>query len=829
MNRLKMVSILALLALVTITLSGGANVQVASAEGGDPPRGADGRWLDQDIASEDLLVPLEVIQAQSQVPGLVDETLLIPPSTESPDSTKFPEFNSSVSPFTGVSSGVATDSPYGTMSTEYVLDDFNRVDGPIGPGWTVHNGNCNVVGNAAACSDYGRTTYNGAPGDGDTAEADIAVVGNTLQYTGLLLNYGAGIDNLFLKIQQQSPYMGKFNYGGCYTGNNDTGFGLGFFELSSPFSTAHMKAIRVGTTVTITLSNIDGGTQPNQVYVCEGAPVPEGEGIGILGYDGTARLDNFGIGGGCDDVLWDNGPLITHPGGGYNGFDASVLQTALSMNTYGFGAQYSVGNRMADEFTITGHKGWKIEQLTFFSYQTGTYTDPPASTFTGLYYQIWDGPPDNPASSVIYGNLTTNRLISTAWTDSYRVVDYAMTNNTRPIMTTIASADVYLPPGTYWLDWMFDGTGSSGPWAPPITILGQTTTGNALQYTASSAAWGPANDSGTLTQQGIPFVVTGCVEEKQWREIPENPIALMDNVLAAYDGKIWSITGYATPGVSYYTPATETWTTVPSSTPPFGYTFARSGCQVGNKVYIYGDSSTSGFTGLWSYNMATNTWMAETPGGTPPPHTAIWAPAWVWDSVTNRCYMTGGATAPGNGNLATTYVYNPATNQWLSPLPAFDTVRDFHAAFIFTRPSDSYRLLCVIGGVHSSGESLNSTQCYNLTTEVWNDENADLGILPIGWWGMGYTERQTDLDEQLWLINGIDPSWNLHNQTWYYSAARNAWVNTGRLDSGTFYRTSAVTLNGTVYHIGGSTGGFSPSGLSDKFVGKQVYLPAIIK
>ncbi len=192
-----------------------------------------GGWTG-DIASEDLLAPLEVIQTQSQVPGLVDETLLIPPSTESPDSTKFPEFNSSVSPFTGVSSGVATDSPYGTMSTEYVLDDFNRVDGPIGPGWTVHNGNCNVVGNAAACSDYGRTTYNDAPGDGDTAEADIAVVGNTLQYTGLLLNYGAGIDNLFLKIQQQSPYMGKFKYGGCYTGNNSTGFGLGFLNSHPP-------------------------------------------------------------------------------------------------------------------------------------------------------------------------------------------------------------------------------------------------------------------------------------------------------------------------------------------------------------------------------------------------------------------------------------------------------------------------------------------------------------------------------------------------------------------------------------------------------------------
>ena len=207
MNRLKMVSILALLALVMITLSGRAKVQVANAEGGDPPRGADGRRLDQDIAGEDLLAQLEVIKGQSQAPGLVDETLLNPPPAGSPDVTQFPEFNPSVSPFTGVSSGVATDSPYGTMSTEYVLDDFNRVDGPIGPGWTVHDGSCNVTGNTAACSNYGRTTYNGAPGNGDTAEADIAVVGTTLQYTGLLLNYGEGIDNLFLKIQQQSPYM----------------------------------------------------------------------------------------------------------------------------------------------------------------------------------------------------------------------------------------------------------------------------------------------------------------------------------------------------------------------------------------------------------------------------------------------------------------------------------------------------------------------------------------------------------------------------------------------------------------------------------------------
>ena len=36
-------------------------------------------------------------------------------------------------------------------------------------------------------------------------------------------------------------------------------------------------------------------------------------------------------------VLYDNGPLATHPGGGFGGADASALQTALGMGTFGYG------------------------------------------------------------------------------------------------------------------------------------------------------------------------------------------------------------------------------------------------------------------------------------------------------------------------------------------------------------------------------------------------------------------------------------------------------------------------------------------------------------
>ncbi len=201
-------------------------------------------------------------------------------------------------------------------------------------------------------------------------------------------------------------------------------------------------------------------------------------------------------------ILFDNGPLVTHPGGGAGGADASRLQ--IGMNTLGFGDQYSFGYRLADDFTVPAG-GWQIGSITFFAYMTGSPTSP--SPITGLYLQIWNGPPDQAGSSVVWGDLTTNRLVSSAWSGIYRDSDGSPGADQRPIMANTALVNAYLVPGTYWLDWSTDGSGSyTGPWAPPITILGQTTTGNALQYTGS---WAAANDSGTDTQQGFPFIIYG--------------------------------------------------------------------------------------------------------------------------------------------------------------------------------------------------------------------------------------------------------------------------------------------------------------------------------
>ncbi len=302
----------------------------------------------------------------------------------------------------------------------------------------------------------------------------------------------------------------------------------------------------------------------------------------------------------------------------------------------------------------------------------------------------------------------------------------------------------------------------------------------------------------------------------EWRSIQTSPIVRMDNVLAAYDGKVWNIAGYGTSGeVNYYDPTSDSWTTIPASAPPWGAaSYPRSGCQIGNEVFVYGDASTPGYTGLWSYNMDTNTWTQETPSGTPPPHAGIWGTAWVGHSQSGLCFMTGGATTPGAGNLTTVYVYNTIGNAWLPELPPFASARDFHAAFLFNRPSDSHDLLCVAGGVNSASVAFDSTQCYDFSTAAWNAEYADLGALPNAWWGMGYAQ----LEGELWLVEGADGAFAIYNQSAYYDIEDGEWVIAGPLPSGSVYRTAAVSLDGSIYHVGGSTGSFNPSGLSDKYI-----------
>src|SRR5690606_22404497 len=125
-------------------------------------------------------------------------------------------------------------------------------------------------------------------------------------------------------------------------------------------------------------------------------------------------------------------------------------------------------------------------------------------SINAVYMRIWNGDPSNGTSTVVWGDMTTNRFASVEMSGAYRVLETTQGDRTRAIQKVTANfGNITLAAGTYWLEYALAGTSSSGPWQAPVAILGQATTGNAVQKV--STGWQPLLDSGTNTPQGLPF------------------------------------------------------------------------------------------------------------------------------------------------------------------------------------------------------------------------------------------------------------------------------------------------------------------------------------
>jgi uncharacterized protein (UPF0333 family) len=283
----------------------------------------------------------------------------------------------------------------------------------------------------------------------------------------------------------------------------------------------------------------------------------------------TFNIYNCGV---IYSMIYDNGPLITHNGAGTGGANVSAMPGY--MGTIGFGHQVSANNRVADDFTITDPYGWDVYGFSFYSYQTNSTT---TSTITAVNIRIWDGEPGN-GGNIIWGDTSTNRLTCSYWSNIYRTTETTITNTARPIMESDCQIPMlHLAPGTYWVDWQVDGSLSSGPWAPPITITGDTNTGNGLQK-ISTAAWATAIDGNTSAPQGFPFKVWGDILT------PANDSCV--NAIPVFCGDTVSGT---TIGSTFDTVPT-CYTTV--NTPGVWYEFAGTGQYVTASLCSFADYDT---------------------------------------------------------------------------------------------------------------------------------------------------------------------------------------------------------------------------------------------
>lgn len=202
------------------------------------------------------------------------------------------------------------------------------------------------------------------------------------------------------------------------------------------------------------------------------------------------------------ELLHDNGDLITHHGAGTAGGDVSAVQTNIGLSTFGFDASSSGARRISDDFTISSRDSeWNIATIVLYAYQT-----PPGTSYSAATLRIWDAQPGSSGASVVWGDTSTNLLSSSSPTQTYRAADTNLTDaNRRITLLTLDTSGLTLPTGDYWLD--FDISASNSSQVPPITILDQTTTGNAIQHSAGE--WQPLLDSGTNTPQAVPFEING--------------------------------------------------------------------------------------------------------------------------------------------------------------------------------------------------------------------------------------------------------------------------------------------------------------------------------
>lgn len=203
-------------------------------------------------------------------------------------------------------------------------------------------------------------------------------------------------------------------------------------------------------------------------------------------------------------VLHNNGPLSTGPCGADS--ESRLQSTSLGMNVLGFSA--TAAFRVADNFTVPAGACWDISSVTLFAYQTTAPTNP--SPITSVSYQIWLGRPGDGGSVVIFGDTSTNRLTSSAWSRIYRTTETTSCATNRAVHASVCSGGVQLTGGNYWIEWLFVGNPAlGGPFNPPVTIVGQCVTGNGRQLTVSSGVWADLIDTLSGCAQDLPFIIEG--------------------------------------------------------------------------------------------------------------------------------------------------------------------------------------------------------------------------------------------------------------------------------------------------------------------------------
>jgi hypothetical protein len=204
----------------------------------------------------------------------------------------------------------------------------------------------------------------------------------------------------------------------------------------------------------------------------------------------------------AQQILHERGPVASIPGGHSTGAD--LFRAVPDSAAVGLNVNRDFDTHLAQPFDSTA--AWRIDRVTVWVYQNRSTLD---STLSGLYLEVWDGPPSSPASSRVAGDLSENVLSETAFSGVYASFRGGDWRTDRPIMALTAEGlDWDLAAGDYWLVWGATGTLAGGPFATYLATSEAPIEGEALQ--GRFGTWRPAQ-AGAGVRLAFPLLIEGDV------------------------------------------------------------------------------------------------------------------------------------------------------------------------------------------------------------------------------------------------------------------------------------------------------------------------------